>query len=283
MQKQISKTIFLIVGLFILVTTSYLNAWTGPTNNPPEGNTYAPINISNFDQTKSGILNVVGFKSWGSVVVASSTLDNYSMPLNLLLGVSGNVGARQYCDDLGQNCVTPPLASSANGGGGMPVGSIVYMASTNCPSGFIAANGASISRTTYSSLFSVIGTTFGSASASTFNVPDLRGYFIRGFGTNSDGSVSGGFGAKQGDTFESHTHTGTANSAGSHSHSYSYPNVGNQKDASAGSNDTNAQNNGMTSGTTGAAGAHTHSLSINASGGSETRPKNIALNACIKF
>ena len=47
------------------------------------------------------------------------------------------------------------------------------------------------SRTTYANLFNVIGTSFGAGNGSTtFNVPDLRGYFIRGW-DNGKGTDAG--------------------------------------------------------------------------------------------
>ena len=49
-------------------------------------------------------------------------------------------------------------------------------------SGYLICNGAAVSRTTYADLFSVLGTTYGSGDGSTtFNLPDFRGDFIRGY------------------------------------------------------------------------------------------------------
>lgn len=67
-----------------------------------------------------------------------------------------------------------------------PIGSIIPFGGTTAPSGFLLCQGQAVSRTTYAELFAVIGTSFGSGDGSTtFNVPDLRGEFIRGAGTNS--------------------------------------------------------------------------------------------------
>ena len=70
----------------------------------------------------------------------------------------------------------------------LPVGTVLpWMSrSTRYPSGFLYCNGAAISRTTYSNLYSVIGTTYGTGNgSSTFNIPDLRGCFLRGDGGNA--------------------------------------------------------------------------------------------------
>lgn len=66
--------------------------------------------------------------------------------------------------------------------GTSPAGSISFFARNSAPTGYLKANGAAISRTTYATLFTAIGTTFGVGDGSTtFNIPDLRGEFIRGW------------------------------------------------------------------------------------------------------
>lgn len=67
-----------------------------------------------------------------------------------------------------------------------PIGTILPYGGTTAPSGWFLCQGQAISRTDYSDLFAVIGTAFGSGNGSTtFNIPDLRGEFLRGAGTNS--------------------------------------------------------------------------------------------------
>lgn len=75
-----------------------------------------------------------------------------------------------------------------------PIGAIYPYGGSNAPQGFLICDGTAVSRTTYSALFAVIGTSFGSGDGSTtFNIPDLRGEFLRGAGTNShSGQGSGG-------------------------------------------------------------------------------------------
>jgi phage-related tail fiber protein len=61
-------------------------------------------------------------------------------------------------------------------------GTIAYLGMSTAPTGWIKANGAAISRSTYADLFAAIGTTYGSGDGSTtFNIPDLRGQFPRGW------------------------------------------------------------------------------------------------------
>jgi microcystin-dependent protein len=80
-----------------------------------------------------------------------------------------------------------------------PSGSIIMHAGPFAPSGYLLCNGAAVSRTTYADLFAVIGETFGPGDGSTtFNLPDFRGIFPRGSGTNDTlGSVGGSVGDYQ--------------------------------------------------------------------------------------
>ncbi|MCD4503698.1 tail fiber protein [Chromobacterium piscinae] len=75
-------------------------------------------------------------------------------------------------------------------------GQIAFFAMTTPPDGWLPANGAAISRSTFASLFAAIGTTYGAGDGTTtFNLPDLRGEFVRGWDANVDqGRV---FGSKQ--------------------------------------------------------------------------------------
>ena len=63
-----------------------------------------------------------------------------------------------------------------------PAGTVAYIAGSAAPAGWLKANGAAVSRTTYAPLFAAIGTRYGAGDgSSTFNLPDLRGEFIRGW------------------------------------------------------------------------------------------------------
>jgi microcystin-dependent protein len=70
--------------------------------------------------------------------------------------------------------------------GTLPAGMVMYFANSTVPQGWFQCNGAAISRTTYVDLFNAIGTVYGTGDgSSTFNVPDLRGQFIRGWASSS--------------------------------------------------------------------------------------------------
>ena len=159
---------------------------------------------------------------------------------------------------------------------GVPAGSVFTFATTTVPSGYLECNGAAVSRSTYASLFSSISTTWGAGDgSSTFNLPDLRGQFVRGW-DNSAGVDSGrSFASSQSDQNKAHNHSVTDPG---HTHSWD------RQDATtddgyrpwpASNNDCNlfvAQTGSSTTG-----------ISIQNDGGTEVRVKNYALMYVIKF
>lgn len=63
-----------------------------------------------------------------------------------------------------------------------PIGNVLMWTSTIIPEGYLECNGQAVSRSAFSELYAKIGTTFGSGNGSTtFNIPDLRGEFLRGW------------------------------------------------------------------------------------------------------
>ena len=98
------------------------------------------------------------------------------------------------------------------------VGMIAPFAMSTPPTGWLACDGSAISRSTYSALFTAIGTTWGSGDgSSTFGLPDLAGAFLRGtgtHGTHQDARENGSahfaapsVGSFQDDQFQGHGHT----------------------------------------------------------------------------
>jgi phage-related tail fiber protein len=152
----------------------------------------------------------------------------------------------------------------------VPIGSVFYFAASSAPTGYLSCNGAAISRTTYSALFAIISTTYGSGDGSTtFNLPDLRGEFIRGW-DNGRGVDSGRtMGSSQSHAIASHDHN--------FRNFYFAENNGNSGlgNGYAGSRQGNDFDNNpfyidwTTYGNNGA--------------GTETRPRNVALLPCIRY
>jgi len=89
----------------------------------------------------------------------------------------------------------------------VPIGAILWIAENAVPAGYFECDGAAISRTIYADLFAVIGTTYGVGDGSTtFNVPDLRGEFIRGYDNGRGVDTSRVFGSFQDHALEQHQH-----------------------------------------------------------------------------
>jgi hypothetical protein len=138
----------------------------------------------------------------------------------------------------------------------VPAGAVVSFAMNTAPTGYLKCDGSAVSRSTYADLFTAIGTTFGSGNGSTtFNLPELRGEFVRGWDDGRGIDSGRAFGSAQGDQFGAHTHT--------------Y-----QRNIDGGSGQPGGSGGSLSTLNTGSAGGITNS--------SETRPRNIALLYCIK-
>jgi phage-related tail fiber protein len=141
----------------------------------------------------------------------------------------------------------------------LPAGSVIHVAKNSAPVGYLKANGAAISRTAYAVLFAAIGTTFGVGDGSiTFNIPDLRGEFLRGWDDARGIDTGRVFGSAQADLFKSHSHT------------------------AGWSVNTNVSVGALMWLMSGANQGQS-SVETSATGNSENRPRNISLLACIKF
>ena len=122
----------------------------------------------------------------------------------------------------------------------LPSGMLAPFAGSTAPDGWLLSDGTAISRTTYASLFAIIGTTYGSGNGTTtFNLPDLRGRVAAGLDnmggtdagrldiTNTAGTVVGSqYVTLSSANLPTHTHTinhdhgafGTTDGAGTHQH-----------------------------------------------------------------
>lgn len=141
-------------------------------------------------------------------------------------------------------------------------GDLKMVALNAVPLGWIKANGAAVSRSAYAALFTAIGTLYGAGDgATTFNLPDLRGEFLRGF-DDARGVDSGRvFGSAQAANMAAHTHSTrfVDSTAGG--------GVSGVVDAYRGANNPAT----LTSPTT--------SVGV----GVDTRPRNVAMLAVIKY
>ncbi|MDC6129209.1 phage tail protein [Burkholderia gladioli] len=219
---------------------------------PPDGWTADPI-----DRRKFTLLTVAtdGAKLYA---VQNDPTAQMAAPLaqvNNLSDVLDTVAAR---DNLG-------VDSKANTDQHAPSGLIGYFAMANAPKGWLKCNGAEISRVAYQMLFSQIGTTFGKGDGfNTFKLPDLRGEFIRGWDDSRGVDAGRMIASAQSDAFAKHYHglqyAGWDNS--------------NNVNGSSGSPQRFASGDDP--------GIYSYNLDTTA-GSSETRPRNVALLACIKY
>ncbi len=103
--------------------------------------------------------------------------------------------------------------------------------------------------TATSGLVSRICTVYGAGDGSTtFNLPDLRGEFLRGLDSGRGVDADRALGSAQGEEYKSHTHTGSSSNTGSHTHTGSV------------TVDSNGAHTHTVSGTAASAGDHTHTL-----------------------
>ena len=105
---------------------------------------------------------------------------------------------------------------------GIPTATIVPWSDSSVPSGFLECNGAAVSRTTYSALYAIVGTTYGAGDgSSTFNVPDLQDNVAVGKSNNKALASTGGANTVQASgnvSGNSASHTVTEPEMPSHSH-----------------------------------------------------------------
>lgn len=155
----------------------------------------------------------------------------------------------------------------ASGIGLVPAGAILPFGGTAAPTGWLMCDGTSYLQATYPALYAAIGNAYGTADGSHFNVPDLRGRFLRGVdgGTgrdpdaasrtamNTGGATGNNVGSVQTDQLKSHTHTFAVS-------------------VSAGVGSLPYLNNAPTSSTE----------TTNSTGGNETRPLNAYVNYIVK-
>ena len=149
--------------------------------------------------------------------------------------------------------------------GDLPIGTVMYFAASSAPTGWFECDGRILNTASFPDLFAAIGYTYGGAGVS-FNLPDLRGEFLRGWDRSSTQGARGVdsgrvFGSSQADIIKSHTHVIPVDLPLAYGGNYyGYTQRGDLA-GGPGAQETLAQ----------------------ASSGAETRPRNVAMLPCIKY
>lgn len=113
-----------------------------------------------------------------------------------------------------------PPWQGAGSGGFAPTGAVLQYAGLTAPTDWLLCDGSSVSRTTYATLFGIIGTGYGAPDALTFNLPDLRGRVPVGKGTNATVNALG-----NSDGVAVANRRGTKHQHTAHQHGYTVPNA----------------------------------------------------------
>lgn len=175
--------------------------------------------------------------------------------LNVSAIKNPSAGSAAITLDTSGNVLVPSL---------VPPGTVQFYAANTAPTGWVKANGAALSRTTYAALFAAIGTTYGVGDGSTtFTLPDMRGEFPRGWDDGRGIDSGRTIGTAQADIIKTHDHTLTVQS----------------RFGTGGGAGFAAGWSRHDTGTTGAS----YTTNTGNTEGTETRPRNIALLAIIKF
>ena len=188
------------------------------------------------------------------------------------------------------------LAPAKAANDGMPVGTILAWGgpSSSVPAGWMVCNGKALSKTGYAALFAAIGKSWGSAGDK-FNLPDLRGRFLRGEdgGTGLDpdakkrapsspGGSATGVGSVQEDSLQNHAHAQNP-----HRHNYTTSMAGFTAQSSASSpyiaiSFNSLQGYATDSVSTDTLGSKQYKTKSSVKSGEESRPKNAAVIFIIK-
>lgn len=201
---------------------------------------------------------------------------------------AGTIQAGAICEIAFNSATSTWLLTGTTGttsASAVPVGGIILVSTPTVPVGFLECDGSLQLIATLPSLYANIGTYYNLAGDPTnsFRLPNGRGVFVRGADQGRGVDPSRILGTLQQPDTASHNHTGTTATTGAHSHTFNWintpttsdiPGVGAAMRYQGGGNvDANRINN---------AGDHNHTFTTNNTGGTETRPINIAWMYCIK-
>lgn len=205
---------------FLIKQGITLQGLSGPPSDPLNGDIYYDNTLNAFQLYQNNAWVYVGVGGVLPYSAGGTGLSSTPADGQLLIGngsgytLSTLTAGANVTITNGAGSVT--VSASGGGGGSSPSGSIVAFGGSVAPSGWLICDGSAVSRTTYSALFAAIATNYGVGDGSTtFNLPDTRGYFLRGWddGAGNDpnsGSRTASNGGNSGDNVGSYQGQATA-------------------------------------------------------------------------
>ena len=186
----------------ITATTAELNILDGVTA------TAAEVNVLDGITATTAELNILdGVTATAAEINILDGVTATTAELNTLDGITATTAELNTTDG-----VTSPIQAQLDALDALitdqvvPAGAVQAFARNTAPTSWLKADGAAVSRTTYATLFAAIGTTFGAGDGSTtFNLPDLRGEFLRGWDDGRGVDSGRIFGSAQGDAIRNIT------------------------------------------------------------------------------
>ncbi|MDQ8030812.1 MAG: phage tail protein, partial [Bordetella sp.] len=182
-------------------------------------------------------------------------------------------------EDNSQRLATTAFVQGALGSVVVPAGAMLLTFANAAPAGYLKANGLAVSRSTYAALFAAIGTSFGAGDGTTtFNLPDARGEFFRGFDDGRGVDIGRSWASWQKATVIAADGTGITSPA-TRSVMNGDDNVASLINRIGGDSISPSDYTSLVC----AAATSTSAIGIDAQQNFGTRPRNLAPLVCIKF
>lgn len=273
-------------------SVSYTQGYTPPYSLAPTNPSALLVDRASFNQILNDVTTAIQYIQQNGAPPFITTAMNggvnpFSYNLGAVVSYNAGSGVQNWVSTAATNTTIPGGVganwSPLNAPAGEPSGTIKQFGGSTAPTNYLECNGAAVSRTTFSALFAVIGSTYGNGDGSTtFNVPDFRGYFPRGWSHGSSVDSGRALGTTQSDavgpltvTDPDHFHAGSTLCASSDPGS-PFDQAGLHATSNADFNGSPFNSNTSTdSRATGVTVAGTSSAS-------ETRPINLAVMFIIK-